>query len=95
MSKLTWSGYQSWYNTNNQPITVNNLVAGYIKSYQNLSFYTIFGAGHMVRVLDERYLTLIIMLLTVTTGALWSTPNCFDHVANRDQQQQVGLTNKF
>eukprot|EP00029_Vermamoeba_vermiformis_P011734 TRINITY_DN6535_c0_g1_i1.p1 TRINITY_DN6535_c0_g1~~TRINITY_DN6535_c0_g1_i1.p1 ORF type:complete len:430 (-),score=129.79 TRINITY_DN6535_c0_g1_i1:26-1315(-) len=48
MSKLTWSGYQSWYNTNNQPITVNNLVAGYIKSYQNLSFYTIFGAGHMV-----------------------------------------------
>jgi len=48
MSELTWSGYNTWVSQSYNPISVNGEVAYFSKIYQNLQFYEILAAGHMV-----------------------------------------------
>eukprot|EP01123_Difflugia_compressa_P004776 TRINITY_DN16288_c0_g1_i1.p1 TRINITY_DN16288_c0_g1~~TRINITY_DN16288_c0_g1_i1.p1 ORF type:complete len:425 (-),score=71.35 TRINITY_DN16288_c0_g1_i1:18-1292(-) len=48
MSKLKWPGYSQFEKSPRNSFVANSLIAGFSKTYQNLSFFTILSAGHMV-----------------------------------------------
>ncbi|XP_022887786.1 serine carboxypeptidase-like 51 [Olea europaea var. sylvestris] len=52
VEKLKWDGMQTFLSMNRSPIFCNgdNTTKGFIKSYKNLHFYWILGAGHFVPV---------------------------------------------
>jgi len=50
MKKLTWSGMTNFYKAAKVPLYAhgNKATDGFVKTYQNLTFYWIMNAGHMV-----------------------------------------------
>jgi len=64
MNRLQWSGIQQLLNSERVPITVNAIVTGFKQSYQNVTFYTILDAGHMVP--SDQGDTALLMLREVT-----------------------------
>ncbi|XP_067003352.2 retinoid-inducible serine carboxypeptidase [Anabrus simplex] len=48
VQKLQWPGAEGWRNAAHEPLSVNGMLEGYVKSNLNLSFYWIARAGHMV-----------------------------------------------
>ncbi|XP_068083903.1 retinoid-inducible serine carboxypeptidase-like [Anabrus simplex] len=48
VQRLQWPGAEGWRNAAREPLSVNGVLEGYVKSHLNLSFYWIARAGHMV-----------------------------------------------
>ncbi len=48
LSQLPWTDLPEFINSPKTVHTINGNVNGFSKSYKNLSFWTILGAGHMV-----------------------------------------------
>lgn len=48
VQKLQWPGAEDWRNAVHEPLSVNGMLEGYVKSSPQFSFYWIARAGHMV-----------------------------------------------
>ncbi|XP_053595934.1 retinoid-inducible serine carboxypeptidase [Microplitis demolitor] len=48
VNKLEWKHAETWRNTSRVSFTVDNIVEGYVKEYQNLKLYWINRSGHTV-----------------------------------------------
>lgn len=48
MYELKWNGLSKWNLAPRRTQMTNNTVTAFVKSYQNLEFWQILGAGHMV-----------------------------------------------
>ena len=48
ISKLPWDGIQTFEATATVPLMVNGVPQGFVKRHDNLEYYFITGAGHMV-----------------------------------------------
>lgn len=48
MEALQWQGKKGYNNAKYEDWTVNGKKAGVYKTYENLSFLQVYGAGHMV-----------------------------------------------
>merc|ERR1711971_164272 len=60
LNDLQWSGQLRWRETFNRPFRVGGVVAGFVREYERLSFYTLLRTGHLVpTVVPEVALALI------------------------------------
>merc|ERR1711924_227944 len=48
LNALPWSGQLRWRETFNRPFHVGNVVAGFVRQYEMLSYYTLLRTGHLV-----------------------------------------------
>lgn len=48
IGNMTWTGLSNYKKQSPQPIVINGIPEGFVRSYQNFAFYRIFRAGHMV-----------------------------------------------
>ncbi|XP_014206050.1 retinoid-inducible serine carboxypeptidase-like [Copidosoma floridanum] len=48
VEKLKWNNIDDWKKSIRSPLTVNNIIEGYIKKYNNFSFIWVSRSGHMV-----------------------------------------------
>lgn len=48
VNELRWNGSENWKTVTRQPIVVNGIIEGFVKEADNLTFWWVNRAGHMV-----------------------------------------------
>jgi len=48
LNDIPWSGQLQWREAFNRPFVVNGTVAGFVRQYERLSYYTLLRTGHLV-----------------------------------------------